>query len=54
MSENTHSVLTNATGQVVFDGLHIERYDFTQLTPGLYILRSKTGEAIDIVKLLKK
>jgi arylsulfatase B len=54
MQENTRSVLTNAAGQVVFDGLHIERHDFSSLTPGMYLLQCTAGTTVDTYKLLKK
>jgi len=54
MQENTHSVLTNAVGQVLFDGLHIERHDFTHLAPGMYLLQCRTGDTARSYKLLKQ
>ncbi len=54
MTENTRSVLTNAVGQVIFDGLHIERYDFSYLAPGMYMLQCSAGTTANTYKLLKK
>jgi hypothetical protein len=50
--ENVFCQMSNALGQVVFSGTHLEKQDLTKLPPGLYTLKI-SGNPNAVFKLLK-
>jgi len=46
-------MLMNTTGKTVWAGTHIEKQDFTSLSKGVYLLKVKTGDFVQTIKIIK-